>query len=233
MVGVVGGLPATVVLVVDEVVEVGRLVDDVERGDVVEVVVLLGASAAVLTVGAVEVVVRAGRAGLVVALVDVELSGTVVVVGATRPESVVDVTELVVDEAPLAVREGVWGDCAPEVDVVEAVLGTAPGGASGTVVVVVVDDVLVTTGWSVGVGKLVVVGGTEVVGNDGVVVEVVGLVVVVVLVVDDTVVVDEVVGAVVVVVAGVVVVRSVLVVEVVVVDGCRRGSRRRWRQQRR
>jgi hypothetical protein len=151
-------------------------------------------------------------------LVDVESSGAAVVVEPAKPGSVVDVIELVVDETPLAVLEGVWGDDVPVVDVVDAVLGTAPGGASGTVVVVVVDEVLVTTGWSVGAGRLVVVDGSEVVDNGVVVVvEVVGLVVVVVAVVDDTEVVEDVVGAVVVVVAGVVVVKPVLVVVVVVV----------------
>ncbi len=177
------GLRATVVLVVGEVVEVGRVVEEVERGEVVEVVELLGARAAVETVEVVEVVERSGRVGRVARageLVDVELLGTAVVAGPTRPGSVVDVIEVVVDVAPLAVLEGVWGDDVPEVDVVGAVVGTAPGGVSGTVVVV--DEVLVTTGWSVGVGKLLVVDGTEVV-DIGVVVEVVGLVVVVVVVV--------------------------------------------------
>jgi hypothetical protein len=207
---------AAVVLVVGEVVEVGRVVEEVEGGEVVAVVELLGARAAVETVEVVEVVERSGRVGRVPRvgeLVDVELLGTAVVAGPTRPGSVVDVIEVVVDVAPLAVLDGVWGDDVPEVDVVGAVVGTAPGGVSGTVVVV--DEVLVTTGWSVGVGKLLVVDGTEVV-DSGVVVEVVGLVVVVVVVVG-SVVVDDVVGTVVVVVVvGVVVVRPAVVVVVVV-----------------
>jgi hypothetical protein len=206
-----------VVLVVGEVVEVGRVVEEVERGEVVAVVELLGARAAVETVEVVEVVEPSGRVGRVARvgeLVDVELLGTAVVAGPTRPGSVVDVIEVVVDVAPLAVLDGVWGDDVPEVDVVGAVVGTAPGGVSGTVVVV--DEVLVTTGWSVGVGKLLVVDGTEVV-DSGVVVEVVGLVVVVV-VVAGSVVVDDVVGTVVVVVVvGVVVVRPVVVVVVAAV----------------
>ncbi len=190
------GLRATVVLVVGEVVEVGRVVEEVERGAVVEVVELLGARAAV-EAEVVEVVERAVRVGRVGELVDVELLGTAVVVGPTWPGSVVDVIEVDVDVAPLAVLEGVWGDDVSEVDVVGAVVGTAPGGVSGTVVVV--DEVLVTTGWSVGVGKLLVVDDTEVV-DSGVVVEVVGLVVVVVVVVGSVVVVDDVEGSVVVVV---------------------------------
>ncbi len=208
------GLRATVVLVVGEVVEVGRVVEEVERGEAVEVVELLGARAAVEMVEVVEVVERAGRVGRVGELVGVELLGAAVVAGPARPGSVVDVIEVDVDVAPLAVLEGVWGDDVPEVDVVGPVVGTAPGGVSGTVVVV--DEVLVTTGWSVGVAKLPVVDDTEVV-DSGVVVEVVGLVVVVVVVVG-SVDVDDVEGSVVVVVVvGVVVVGPVLVVVVVVV----------------
>jgi hypothetical protein len=214
-------LRATVVLVVGEVVEVVRVVEEVERGAVVEVVELLGARAAV-EAEVVEVVERAVRVGRVGELVDVELLGTAAVAGPTRPGSVVDVPEVDVDVAPLAVLEGVWGDDVPGVDVVGPVVGTAPGGVSGTVVVV--DEVLVTTGWSVGVGKLLVVDDTEVV-DSGVVVEVVELVVVVV-VVAGSVVVDDVEGSVVVVVVVVVgvvvgvvvvVVRSVLVVVVAAV----------------
>jgi hypothetical protein len=143
----------------------------------------------------------------------------VLVVGLSMPASVVGVTEVevVAEVAPLAVLAGVWGANVPEVEVVAIVLGTAPGGVLGAVVLVV-EELLVLVGWSVGPGRPVVVVagsadvldvvGTVVVVTPVVVVELAGVVVVVTPVVD--------VGTVV-VVAGVVVVKPAPVVVVAAV----------------
>jgi hypothetical protein len=150
--------------------------------------------------------------------------GVIDVVGAVEVATVAPVVPVVpvvpvAPVAPVAVLGGVCGAGVPEVGVVTAVLGTAPGGVLGALVLVV-DELLVMVGWSVGVGRLVVVlvGSTDVLDAGGTVVVVTPVVeVVLVGVVVVTPVVD--VGTVV-VVTGIVVVEPILVVvvtEVVVV----------------
>jgi hypothetical protein len=210
VVDVVWGLGAVVVVVLLEVVEVGAAVEVVDGGTVVPVVALVGGEATV-----VEVAVMGGPdAGMV--------SGVVRRVGFTRFGRVVDVVEVDVVLVPLTVLGGVFGTGGRGDVVVVEVLGVAPGGVCGTVVLVVGGlVVLVCSPAGAPVEEevpVVVVEDVDVLA-DGVVVELVALVTAVDVVVDDVVVVTEDVGTVVVVsvVLGVVVVRLVLLVVVAAV----------------
>ena len=216
--GVVGGLWA-VVVVGPDVVDVGKVVEVVDAGlEVVglEVLVARPPVEPVVTLEVVVVVERVAPAGRVVDVVELGILAVVFVAGLSLPASVVGVTEVVgvvevppvapvVPVAPVAVRGGVWGANVPEVGVLTAVLGTAPGGVLGAEVLVV-DELLVMVGWSVGVGRVdvVLVGSTDVLDDAGTVVVV-------------TPVVEVVLAGVVVVVAPVVEVGTVVVVTGVVV----------------
>jgi hypothetical protein len=155
----------------------------------------------------------------------VEFLAAVFLPGPTERGSVVEVVDVEVDVvvSPLAVLGGVCGDNVAGGEVVGTVLGTLPDGDPG-VVVLVVDELLVTTGWTEVAGRVVVVCGTELL-VDAVAVDVVGPVVGVVIVVDVVVVAEDV-GTVVVVVDVVVVtpVPVVVVAAVVVVTADDGGS---------
>ncbi len=165
VVGVGCGLWATVVLVLPDVVEVGTVVE------VVGVVAADEVFDAVEADGSVETVELVG------AIEEVELDDVVCLVAPTAWASVVgvvdDVDAIVVRSAVLG---GVLGGKVAPDELAGVIIGAVPDGASG-MVVLVVDEVLVMVGSPVGAGALVVVDDVEVVGN-GVVDEVVALVVV-------------------------------------------------------
>jgi hypothetical protein len=208
-----------VVVLVDVVEEAGAVVEVVEAGGLV--VEVVERADAVTTVEAVDVVEGAAVP---------EVTGVVRPVGFTTCGMVVDVVEVgvmgvvvVVVLLPVTVLGGVWFAWAPAPDVVGTVLGTAPGGVCG-LVVVVVGKLVALVGSPAGAEVLVVDDGADVV-DEAVVVDVVELVVAgdVVVVVPVVVVTDEVgtvvVALVVVVVAATVVVVAGAVVLVVVDDG--------------